>query len=82
MDASRNPFREIVGIWPTIPITILSWNLGLGPADEVIAALEHPDRVSRISLFVNKSQLGESAVGKSCAHACHVTEALVAYLRQ
>ena len=61
MDASRNPFREIVGIWPTIPITILSWNLGLGPADEVIAALEHPNRVSRISLLVNKSQLGESA---------------------
>ena len=23
-----------------------------------------------------------AAVGKSCAHACHVTEALVAYLRQ
>ena len=26
--------------------------------------------------------LNPSPVGKSCAHACHVTEALVAYLRQ
>ena len=25
---------------------------------------------------------GGRSVGKSCAHACHVTEALVAYLRQ
>ena len=59
MDANGDPFREIVGIWPTIPITILSWNLGRGPEDEVIVALEHPNRVSRINLFVNKSQLGE-----------------------
>ena len=59
MDATWDPFREIMGIWPTIPITILSWYLG--PEDEVIAALEHPDRVSRISLFVNESQLGETA---------------------
>ena len=59
MDATWDPFREIMGIWPTIPITILSWYLE--PEDEAIAALEHPDRVSRISLFVKESQLGEIA---------------------
>jgi hypothetical protein len=56
------PFREILGIWPTIPIIVLLWS-GIQPRDEdnLIAALEHPDRVSRIKLSVDESQLGKIA---------------------
>jgi hypothetical protein len=53
-----NPLREILGIWPSIPFIILFFN---PPIDNVIAALEQPNRVSRIKLVVNKSQLVEIA---------------------
>jgi hypothetical protein len=58
------PFREMLGIWPTaIPIIILFPN-DIRPRDEenLIATLEHPDRVSRIELSINESQLEENAV--------------------
>jgi hypothetical protein len=56
------PFREILGIWPAIPILVL-FSSGIRPRDEdnLIAALEHPDRVSRIKLSVDESQLGKIA---------------------
>jgi hypothetical protein len=58
-----DPFREIMGIWPTIPIIVLCWSItGCGVEDEIIAALEHPDRVSRINLLVTRSHWGEIAV--------------------
>ncbi|KAN0128316.1 hypothetical protein V8E53_013900 [Lactarius tabidus] len=57
------PFREILGIWATIPIIVLFSSGIRGPRDEdnLIAALEHPDRVSRIKLSVHESQLGKIA---------------------
>ena len=53
------PFRKIIDIWPTIPFVIL-YGRFIGPNDEenIIAALEHPDRVSRINLSVSGSQSG------------------------
>jgi hypothetical protein len=47
---------------PTIPIIIL-FSSGIRPRDEdnLIAALEHPDCVSRIKLSVDESQLGKIA---------------------
>ena len=60
---NRIPFRKIVGNWPTIPIIVRFWSVG-GPSkndDNVIAALEHRDRISRINLFVTGSQLGTFA---------------------
>ena len=49
-------------IWPTIHITV-SWRF-TGPGvveDEVIPALEHPDRVSRIYLFLDNPKLEDIA---------------------
>jgi hypothetical protein len=55
-----SPFREILGIWPTIPIVVL-FPSDIRPRDEenLNAALEYPNRVSRIELSINDSQLEE-----------------------
>ncbi|KAH9980887.1 hypothetical protein BGW80DRAFT_1247742 [Lactifluus volemus] len=52
------PVREGLDVWPPLPITIWS---GPGPGylgDNVIAALEHPDRVREIWLFNLHPSLG------------------------
>ena len=51
-----------MAIWPTIPIIVLFFSV-IGPSDDdtfmaARPALEHPDRVSRVMLFVSESQLG------------------------
>ncbi len=52
--SGRTPFRKNLGIWPAFPIVIKHGYTGMGntPNDEdnVIAALEHLDRVCDISL--------------------------------
>ncbi|KAH9037739.1 hypothetical protein EDB84DRAFT_1560490 [Lactarius hengduanensis] len=59
----RTPVRKNLGIWPDIPIVmqygLYDWDT-ITPNDEdnVIAALEHPDRVSRVRLYITESQLG------------------------
>ena len=51
-----------MGIWPTIPIIVFCWHLiGLGVEDAIAAALERPDRVSRINFFLNISELDDIA---------------------
>jgi len=57
------PVRKNLCIWPRLPI-VLSYYYGLrghclapGDEDNVIAALEHPDRVSSLDLEVTGSQL-------------------------
>ena len=53
------PFRKIMSNWPTIPIIVRLFGVN-GPTendDNVIAALEHPDRVSRINLLVSRIYL-------------------------
>ncbi len=59
------PVRKNVGVWPAFPIVIdyrHAWS-GITPDDEdnVIAALEHPDRVCFVRLVVTGSQLGKMA---------------------
>ena len=59
------PVRRNLGIWPAFPIVIDYRNSGGGitPSDEenVVAALEHPDRVYYVRLAVMDSQLGKMA---------------------
>jgi hypothetical protein len=58
-------FKKSLGIWPDFPIAINYW----GPTrltspmeeDDVIAALEHPDRVCRIKLQITGPQLEKMA---------------------
>ena len=52
----------MMDIWPAIPIVIL-FSSGMGSSDkeDIITALEHRDRVSRIKLFVSEAQLGKIA---------------------
>ncbi|KAH9169983.1 hypothetical protein EDB89DRAFT_2230940 [Lactarius sanguifluus] len=58
----RTPVRKNLGIWPVVPIVMrygqYDWDT-VAPDDEdnVIAALEHPDRVCRIGLHITRSQL-------------------------
>ena len=59
---SGTPVRKNLGIWPVIPIVIEYWG-GLCSSDEdnAIAALEHPERVCRVTLFATNLQLGKIA---------------------
>ncbi|KAH9169996.1 hypothetical protein EDB89DRAFT_1368048 [Lactarius sanguifluus] len=59
------PVRKNLGIWLDIPIVMRYGLYGgdtIAPDDEdnVIAALEHPDRVCRIGLHMTGSQLGRT----------------------
>ncbi|KAH9164276.1 hypothetical protein EDB89DRAFT_440214 [Lactarius sanguifluus] len=57
------PVRSHLSCWPPLPIIIDYGNKRLTPNDEdnVIAALEHPDRVSSIRLSIKRSQLEKIA---------------------
>ena len=57
---TRTPARKNLGIWPSFPITISDFHCGNSNEDEdnLIAALEHSDRVSEVALEVAGSQLG------------------------
>ena len=59
----RTPVRKNLGIWPAFPIVInyrySRGGITLGDEDNVVAALEHPDRVCYVRLAVNGSQLGK-----------------------
>ena len=57
------PIRKIMGIWPTIPIILIYWShIEPSDGDNVTAALKHPNRVSRINLVLDESQLTKIAV--------------------
>jgi hypothetical protein len=56
------PVRAMLDIWPALPIVIEDiwigmWEVGL---DNIIAALEHPDRVCSISFYNFPSSVGEA----------------------
>jgi hypothetical protein len=67
----RTPVRKHLGCWPAFPISIDFFSgitsdgtrigvlLDPGEEDNVIAALEHPDRVRRVGLALTPSQLLE-----------------------
>ena len=56
-------FKKSLGIWPDFPIAIKHRNFRLDSIDQddVIAALEHPDRVFCIELKITGSQLEKMA---------------------
>jgi hypothetical protein len=67
---SGTPVRENLGIWPDVPILMHYanyWRGGIKLEDEdnVIAALEHPDRLYRVCLDANRMPLG--SLGKIIA---------------
>jgi hypothetical protein len=51
--ADATPVREMLDIWPPLPIRITSHSFGVG--NNIIAALEHHDRVCAISLDLTDS---------------------------
>jgi hypothetical protein len=46
---ARTPVREMLYIWPVLPIVIST--VEMQDADNIIAALEHNDRICRLDLF-------------------------------
>jgi hypothetical protein len=57
--ASSTPVREVLDVWPPLPIKIWS-GPGFGYlGNNIIAALEHPDHVRKIWLFKICSSLGQ-----------------------
>jgi hypothetical protein len=54
----QTPFRENISHWPEFPLTVC---YGI-PEDEddLIAALEHPDRVRRVELLIESSKVEEA----------------------
>ena len=46
---TRNPVRQMLDVWPVLPIVIWDWN-PTRAVDNIIAALEHSDRVCQIEL--------------------------------
>ena len=63
----ETPIRKNLGIWPPFPIVMRFHYVDpcrtIAPSDEdnIIAALEHPDRVIYLGLVVTGSQLGKIA---------------------
>ena len=56
------PVRKNLGIWPAIPICINYGDISSDDEDNLMAALEHPDRLSDIRfLNLTESQLGKIA---------------------
>ncbi|KAH9971573.1 hypothetical protein BGW80DRAFT_445628 [Lactifluus volemus] len=47
---NRTPVRKMLDIWPPLQIQIQSFYVGPQHGDDIIAALEHPNRVRSISL--------------------------------
>jgi hypothetical protein len=61
----RKPVRELLNIWPALPIVIrdselITWCSTIAEEDYLIAAFEHKDRVCEISLRHIQSSLWES----------------------
>jgi hypothetical protein len=55
---ARSPVREMLDVWPLLPIAVWSNGHRIWGMDNVIAALEHNDRICEIGLFdIPTSQL-------------------------
>ena len=53
----RSPARRLLHIWPALPILLSYSSRSRSNADDAIAALEHPDRVCKVTLRVTGSLL-------------------------
>ena len=55
---SKTPVRDMVDVWPPLPLVVQGSLTSSEGVDNIVAALEHKDRVNRIELFeVNSSSL-------------------------
>ena len=62
---ARRPVREMLEIWPPLPIVIFPYGLSKTStlaADNIIAALEHNDRIHRVELWEASSSLLDKAL--------------------
>ena len=57
--SARTPVREMLTIWPPLPIVICEYNPSQFNEDNIIAALEQHDRVCRFELYGVSSSLLE-----------------------
>ena len=48
---ARTPVRKTLYIWPVLPIVISANSYGMWDTDNIIAALEHGDRICHLDLF-------------------------------
>ena len=48
---ASTPVREMLGIWPPLPIQIVTRGIDTWGSDNIIAALEHKDRICRLLFF-------------------------------
>jgi hypothetical protein len=62
---NKTRVRKNLGIWPALPLVVKYGYSGrsIGPRGEgnIIAVLQHPDRVCNVDLYTNGSQLGKMA---------------------
>jgi hypothetical protein len=58
----KKPVREILDIWPPLPIIISGYYRKITGEDNIVAALEHNDRVCRIHLQEVSSSLWEAVL--------------------
>ena len=56
--SSETPVRETLDVWPPLPIILKCYDPPMSDVDNVLAALEHHDRLCQVSLFgVSSPQL-------------------------
>ena len=48
---ARTPVRETLGVWPILPIVIRVYGYEMWGVDNIIAALEHGDRICQLELI-------------------------------
>ena len=48
---ASSPARKMLGVWPRLPIVVRSRNHNVHGVDNLVAALEHNDRISEILLY-------------------------------
>ena len=47
----RTPVRKMLDVWPLLPIVVMGFDLEKWGVDNVIAALEHADRICEFALY-------------------------------
>jgi hypothetical protein len=59
---AKTPVRATLDVWPLLPIVIWGNGKEMGDVDNIIAALEHKDRICRIDLFYIPSSQFENVL--------------------
>ena len=72
----RTPVRKMLNIWPDWPVVVKTWNPSMLGMDNLLAALEHNDRVCEADLHVFQDLQVEkvlSAIQKPFPELTHLT---------